>query len=70
MKKGAYSKFIVVLVIFLNVAFTVSIIFILPKLAFEPSTLIASWFTFTTTELLTLAYIKKQKIKKGGSEGE
>lgn len=70
MKKGTYSKAIVALVIFLNVAFTASIEYILPRLAFEPSTLIASWFAFTTTELLALAYIKKQKIKKGGNEGE
>ena len=60
-KKGRFSKFIVVLVILLNVIFTTGIFYVFTKVGSEPSTLITAWFTFTTGELWMLASIKKKK---------
>lgn len=70
MKKGSYSKFIVTLVVMLNVIFTAAVLYISLKGYNAPDSLIAAWFSFTTVELLSLAYIKNQKIKKGGNKGE
>jgi hypothetical protein len=67
-KKGQYSKFIVTAVIVLNIIFTAAVLFVFYKTSNEPSTLIASWFGFTTGELLLLSSIKKSKIKKGSGE--
>ena len=70
MKKGAYSKFIVLVVILLNIIFTGAVLCIFLKIQSEPSTLIGCWFAFTTGELWALSSIKKKKIEKGGNEGE
>jgi hypothetical protein len=43
-----FSKFIVTLVIALNVLFTVAALYVFMKVGSEPVTLIASWFAFTT----------------------
>lgn len=67
MKKGNFSKFIVGFVIAANIIFTISVLWVFLKTSVEPSTLIGSWFAFTTVELWSLASIKKQKI---GKEGE
>ena len=67
-KKGRYSKFIVASVIAMNVIFTVAVLLVFLKTASEPSTLIVSWFTFTTGELYVLSSIKKSKVKKGKGE--
>lgn len=67
-KKGIYSKFIVVAVIVLNVLFTAAVLYVFSKTGSEPSTLIASWFAFTTGELFLLSSIKKVKEKKGKGE--
>ena len=61
-KGGRFSKFIVVLVIFLNIAFTTSVLYIYLKVQNEPTTLIMSWFTFTTGELWLMASIKKKEV--------
>ena len=66
--KGRYSKFIVVLVIVLNVLFAAAVLFVFSRTSSEPSALVASWFAFTTGELLSLAWIKRKKIEKGGDE--
>ena len=62
-KKGRFSKFIVVLVILLNVAFTLGVFYLFLKVGSEPTTLIASWFSFTTVELWSLSKIKREKEK-------
>lgn len=58
-----YSKWIVALVIMLNVAFTGAILFLFLRTGSEPSTLIGCWFGFTTVELWTLAGITREKVK-------
>ena len=58
-----FSKIIVSLVVFLNTVFAFTVLYVFLKTCGEPSTLIVSWFAFTTGELLMLAGIKKKKIK-------
>lgn len=60
-KKGLFSKAIVISVILANVAFTVAVLSVFLKTSAEPSTLIASWFAFTTVEVWSLAKIKSAK---------
>jgi len=64
-RKSRFSKFIVVLVILLNVAFTLGIFYLFLKVGSEPTTLIGSWFTFTTVELWSLSKIKRKKLEEG-----
>ena len=59
-----FSKAIVSLVILLNAAFTVAVLYIFYRVGAEPTALIAAWFGFTTVELWALAGIKKKKIEK------
>ena len=66
--KGPYSKALVTLIICLNIIFTVAVFFVFAKTGSEPSTLIATWFSFTTVELWSLARIKKKKIDREISE--
>ena len=63
-----FSKAIVSLVILLNSAFTVAVLYIFYRIGAEPVTLIAAWFGFTTVELGALAGIKKREIEKNGGE--
>jgi len=63
-----FSKAIVSLVILLNAAFTVAVLFIFYRISAEPVTLIGAWFGFTTVELWALAGIKKREIEKNGGE--
>lgn len=65
MKKGQFSKAIVMLVIAFNIAFTVAILYVFLRTGSEPATLVACWFAFTTGELWALSSIKKNKIRKG-----
>lgn len=58
-----FSKAIVSLVILLNTAFTVAVLYIFYRLGAEPTTLIGAWFGFTTIELWALAGIKKREIE-------
>lgn len=61
-KKIKFSKFIVTLVIFLNVVFTLAILYVFTETnGNEPSTLIGSWFGFTTVELWSLSKIKREE---------
>ena len=64
MKKGRFSKLIVTLVIVLNVLFSSAVLYVFLKTGAEPSTLIGSWFAFTTGELWLLSTIKKTRVKK------
>ncbi len=64
-----FSKLIVTLVILLNAAFTVAVLFVFYRVGAEPVTLIGAWFGFTTVELWALAGIKKREIDRNGGEG-
>ena len=68
--KGGFSKFIITLVILMNICFTTAILYAFLQTGNEPSTLVASWFAFTTGEVWALAIIKKEKQKKGDNEDE
>jgi len=63
-----FSKWIVALVILLNAAFTVAVLFIFYRIGTEPTALIGAWFGFTTVELWAMAGIKKREIEKNGGE--
>ena len=67
-KKGVFSKGISILIILANIIFTSAVLWVFLKTSVEPSTLIMSWFSFTTVELWSLASIKKVKEKNGGNE--
>ena len=68
-KKGSgFSKFIITLVIILNVVFTVSVLWIFKDTGTEPASLIVAWFAFTTGELWLLASVKKAKVKEEKNE--
>lgn len=62
-----FSKFIVTLVILLNVGFTGAVLYLFLRVGSEPTALIAAWFAFTTGELWFLAGIRKKKIDGGES---
>lgn len=66
--KGQYSKALVTLIILLNIIFTIAVFVVFERTGSEPSTLIATWFSFTTVELWSLARIKKKKIDREISE--
>lgn len=57
-KKKKFSKKIVVLVILLNILFTVAVFVAAFFNAIIPDSLIGAWFVFTTTELVALAGIR------------
>ena len=59
-----YSKFIVALVILMNAAFAIAVLFIFLRIGKEPAALIAAWFGFTTVELWALAGIRKKEIRE------
>ena len=59
-----FSKVIVSLVILLNAAFTIAVLFIFYRAGTEPAALIGAWFSFTTIELWALAGIKKKEVEK------
>ena len=69
-KKGGFSKWIIVLVVLMNIAFTNTVLYVFLKTASEPVALVGAWFTFTTGELWMLSSIKKEKVKKGDNEDE
>ncbi len=66
--KTNYSKFIVALVILMNAAFAVVVLFIFFRIGTEPTALIAAWFGFTTAELWALAGIKKKEVEEGKND--
>ena len=69
-KKNRFSKFIVTLVVILNILFTAAVLSIFMLTGSEPITLIGAWFAFTTGELWMLSSIKKSKVKKDGENNE
>lgn len=66
-KNGAFSKCIIISIILANIVFTSAVLWVFFKTSVEPSTLIMSWFSFTTVEVWSLASIKKAKEKNGGN---
>lgn len=68
--KNKFSKFIVTLVVILNILFTAAVLYIFMRTGSEPMTLIGCWFAFTTGELWMLSSIKKSKVKKDGENNE
>lgn len=68
--KNNFSKFIVTLVIALNIVFTAAVLYVFLRVGNEPSVLIGAWFGFTTGELWMLSSIKKHKIVKEDKEDE
>jgi hypothetical protein len=69
-KKGGFSKAIISLVVLMNIAFTVAVLYVFLKTSSEPVALVGAWFAFTTGELWMLSSIKKEKVKKGDNEDE
>lgn len=64
-----FSKWIVALVILLNVGFTAATLFVFYKTnGNEPTALITAWFAFTTGELWMLSGIRKAKIKANNTD--
>lgn len=57
-----FSKWIVSLIILLNVIFTTAVLYVYLKVGSEPTTLIGAFFMFTTGELWLLASIKKKEV--------
>jgi hypothetical protein len=62
--KNKFSKFIIEMVVILNIIFTTAVLYVFLKVGNEPVTLIGCWFAFTTGELWMLSSIKKTKIRK------
>lgn len=65
-----FSKAIVALVIILNAAFTIAVLYIFYHIGAEPTALISAWFGFTTVELWALAGIKRKEIEKQNDREE
>ena len=63
-KKGNFSKKIVILVILMNILFTLAIMYLFLKTGNEPMTLVGAWFGFTTVELWSLSKIKREEVKE------
>lgn len=66
-KENDFSKFIVTLVVFLNVLFTGAVLYVFLQTGNEPMTLVGAWFAFTTGELWMLSSIKKKKVKENAT---
>ncbi len=60
-KKPRFSKWIVSIIILMNIAFAMGALYVFFRIGSEPITLISCWFGFTTVELWQLAVIKKTK---------
>ena len=61
-KTAGWKRSLVILIITLNIVFTCAILWLVWLGRQEPSTLIVSWFAFTTAELVTLATLA---VKEG-----
>lgn len=63
-----YSKWVVALVILLNVGFTGAVLYLFLRTGSEPTTLIGCWFAFTTVELWSLSKITREKVRLEGRD--
>jgi hydrogenase-4 membrane subunit HyfE len=59
-----FSKVIVMLIVIMNIWFTVAVLSVFAKTGSEPVTLVTAFFAFTTGELWLMASIKKTKVSK------
>lgn len=66
--KNKFSKVVVAVVVLLNVAFTIAVLYIFLRVGNEPTALIAAFFAFTTGELWMLASIRKKKMNAENNE--
>lgn len=66
MKKGQYSKWLIVLIVLLNVGFAFGILWEMKNGGAEPAILIKEWFKWTTIELGASAGVKMTKIIADG----
>ena len=64
--KGKYSKWLICIIVALNVLFAAGIIYAMMNGADEPSTLIKEWFKWTTIELGASAGVKITKVISDG----
>ena len=60
-KSIKFSKKIVVLVIVMNIIFTLKVFDVFQNTGSEPMTLVGAWFGFTTVELWSLSKIKRNE---------
>lgn len=67
-KKVSFSKKIVLLIIILNVLFTLGIFYLFLKIGDEPMALVGAWFSFTSIELWSLSKIKRAEVKEEDDE--
>lgn len=65
-----FSKWIVALIIIMNVIFCAAVLYINYRGLFVSDVLVGSWFSFTTAELWGLAFIKGKEIKHSDEECE
>lgn len=63
-----FSKWIVIIVVILNIIFTAAVLYVFLKTSGEPVVLVGAWFAFTTGELWLLSGIKKQKERNKKDE--
>lgn len=68
-KLNKFSKKVVVAIIAVNVIFTATVLYIFLRTGAEPTTLIVSWFAFTTGELAALAGLRHSKNKNQNNNG-
>jgi uncharacterized membrane protein len=61
---GQFSKVMVLLIIIMNIWFTVAVLRVFAITGAEPVALVAAFFGFTTGELWLMASIKKTKVVK------
>lgn len=65
-----FSKWIVAMIIAMNVLFCVAVLYINYRGFYVSDALIAAWFGFTTAELWGLAFIKGKEIKHADSDSD
>ncbi len=65
-----FSKWIVAMIIAMNVAFCIAVLYINYRGSYVSDALIGAWFGFTTAELWGLAFIKGKEIKHSDGECE
>jgi hypothetical protein len=64
-----FSKWVIAIIVMLNVAFTAGVLFVFWHTGNEPVATVTAFFAFTTGELWMLSGIKKARIKKEESNG-
>lgn len=65
-----FGKWIVAMIIVMNVFFCVAVLYINYRGFYVSDALIGAWFGFTTAELWGLAFIKGKEIKHADSDCE